>query len=254
MHPQNDLRARCQEHVRRLNTDERWELTAADIAAYAEQIAPHLATTSTDAQIETVTRYFHQEHKRIAALSDAQHPQHHTAWEWVGQEITRVLHVQRLTWSKDRSIEIDDLVQTVRVEVVRSIGSFRYNSSLRTWLHSTTLRRIRRYHRDGAAAKRPQNVADLEQALEVGVGWEHFADTVHGRLFLEKICTVLAQADDKRLARMLLLRTIDDLTIEDIGRQFHLHPSRVRALLSMARDLLKKDAELQHWLRQQEDK
>lgn len=254
MHPRNDLRARCQWHVRHLNAREQWNLTEADIAEYAEQIAQHLSTTSTDSQIETVARYFHQEHKLVTSLSNSQHLQHHTAWEWASQEITRALHVQGLAWSKDRSIEIDDLVQTVRVEIVRSLGHFRYSSSLRTWLQSITLRRIRRYHRDSAAAKRPQNVAGLEQALEVGIGWEDFEDGVRGRLLLEMIRTVLAQADDKRLAQILLLRAVDDKSAEDIGRQFELHPSRVRTLLSIARDLLKNDLSLQQWLHQEDDK
>lgn len=241
------LEERCHELIGELSRTRGWGLSQHQIAAYAGQILGRVPSHLLESQLEQVIGHYHADHLLVAALADPRSPDHAAAWIWVAQEITRATKIAGLAWSKDRAVEIEDLVQTVQAEVVRVLGSYHYASSLRTWLQSVTIRRLRRYHRDAAAAKRSGCLGPLGDAVEQPVEWVEFEPQVMAALLKNEIYRVLATSGDERYARIFHLRVVQDQSAEEIGAQFRLHASRVRVLFRFALTLLQEDPALRAW-------
>jgi RNA polymerase sigma factor (sigma-70 family) len=233
--------------LEQLNQRECWGLTGAQIDAYLEQLLPHMPTGLLAPQLEHIFRHYHTNHRLVAALRDRHSPNHEPAWCWVKHEIGRVMQFKRLEWSRDRAVEADDLVQTVQAELVRALGDYRFESSLRTWLQSVTVRRLQRFHRDGSAAKRTALPEPLEAADSQPLTWQSVEPEVLARALIDQINRVLDESGDRRLSHLFKLRIVDEQSAETIGKLFDLHPSRVRALLKLLRDLLRHDARLRTW-------
>ncbi|NTU83844.1 MAG: hypothetical protein HGA45_31470, partial [Chloroflexales bacterium] len=166
MFERDSLDVRCRKTIDELSRCAGWRLGPDQVEAYVAQILCQVPAAVLENQLEQVVGHFHADHQLVAALRDARSPAHAEAWAWVEREIARVTQVKGLAWSRDRAVEAGDLVQTVHAEVVRVIGDYHYASSLRTWLQSVTVRRLRRYHRDSSAAKRAVRPEPLEQAVE----------------------------------------------------------------------------------------
>jgi len=242
------LSQRCRSCVEDLNNREEWGLYEAARVAYAVEILSRVPASSLDRQLEQVVRYYHHEHARVATLTDADHPGHATAWQWVNDEIRRVAQVKRLGWSSDRAIELDDLVQAARIEIARAIGAYHFESTLRTWLQSVTARRLLRFHRDSLAEKRAGRPESLVDAEAVTVEWDDFEVRIRTKALCEQIDHILRTTGDTRLATIFRQKYIHDRSAEAIGSQFQLHPSRIRALLKQARAILAQDTGLRGWL------
>jgi RNA polymerase sigma factor (sigma-70 family) len=225
-----------------------WGLTSEQVETYVVQLLRHVPAHSLEAQMEQIVSYFHADHKQVAALTDQRSLEHRDAWAWVEREIARVAKIKGLSWSRDRIVEISDLVQTVVTEIVRSLGDYRFESSLRTWLHGVTVRRLRRFHRDSSAAKRAGQIEPIDAAAEQALEWGLSEQPIMASLLAAEITRVLSITGDKRYARIFLMHTVGDMSSNEIGQRLRLHPSRVRALLKIARDLLRQNPGLRSWV------
>lgn len=244
---QDSFELRCRACVADLSEREGWGLSETQIAAYAERIVSQAPATPLAIPLELVVRYFHRDHALYDALRDEDSPQHAPGWAWVQREITRTAQIKGLGWSRDRSVELDDLVQTVQAEVARALPDYRFASSLRTWLQSVTVRRLRRFHRDSLAAKRAVVPEPLEAASEQAFEWNELEHELMAGALLEEIARVLRAAGDPRYVTIVRLALVDDHTSQEIGERLRLHPSRVRALLKLARTHLREDTALRAW-------
>ncbi len=238
---------RCRALVSELSRRECWGLSDEQILAYADQIVHRIPGSSLSIQLEQLIRYFHVDHELHAALRNEHSPNHLAAWAWVQREVARTAQSKGLGWSRDRSVELSDLVQTVQAEVARALPDYRFESSLRTWLQGVTLRRLRRFHRDGAAAKRAVVPEPLEAASEHSVEWHDLEPEILAGALLAEITRVLKDSGDNRFVQIVQLSLVDDRTTREIGERVHLHASRVRVLLKIARTLLQEDAALRDW-------
>lgn len=247
MFNQESFLERCRALVVDLSRREGWGLSEEQILTYADQILQRIPGASHSNQLADVIRYFHFDHALDAALRDENSRDHLAAWAWVQREVARTAQRKGLEWSRDRSVELSDLVQTVQVEVARALPGYRFESSLRTWIQGITLRRLRRFHRDGAAAKRAIMPEPLEAANEHAVEWHDQEPEILARALQAEITRVLNEAGDNRLDQLVRLSLVNDRTAEEIGARVQLHASRVRALLKTARMLLQEDAALRDW-------
>ncbi len=247
MFEQDGIGIRCRAVTIALNQREQWGLTVQQLNVYIEQIIEQLLPDLLATQIEVAVRHFHADHAQVRTLRNQHSTDHIRAWGWVEREITRVIRFKNLAWSSDQSVELADLVQIAQAEVARSIGSYHYRSSLRTWLQSVTDRRIRRYHRDNAAAKRAAHLEPLEAAIEQPLLWGSFEPEIMASLLEAEIHRVLSTQGSERHAQIFRLRVINGLSAEQVGKQVKLHPSRVRTLLRHSQQLLQQDPGLRRW-------
>jgi RNA polymerase sigma factor (sigma-70 family) len=223
-----------------------WNLSNEQLDAYLSNLARLGLPPPLQPYCEQVLRYFHHDHPIMLALRDEEHADHQRAWAWVSEEIQRVARIKGLLWSGDRSVERTDLVQLVQAEVVRSLGEYRFESSLRTWLQSVTIRRLSRFHRDSGAAKRAVQLAPLEAVEQRPVD----DDVEHQALasaLVADVAHTLSTAKDKRMLQLFQLSMLADRSAEEIGERLQLHPSRVRALLKVLRELLASDERVAQW-------
>jgi RNA polymerase sigma factor (sigma-70 family) len=155
-----------------------------------------------------------------------------------------------MAWSDDAAIDVDDLSQIARIELLRSLGSYRYASRFSTWVTQVVIRSVRCAIRDGRALKRHGRSLSLDQpgVPDAAISVAEAPDSVSGaNLLAEQIDTVLSQSADARLARIFRLWAVADLSTAEIGALVKLHPSRVRALLLQARLALRQHPEIQTW-------
>lgn len=193
---------------------------------------------------------YHADHIIVAALRDADHPDHDSVWtRWCAQVIG-VLRRTGRGWSTDATLEIDDLAQAARIALLQALPTYRYRSRFSSWAFSV----VDRCGRDQLRAARAQRragdtvsldgVADASQPSDLSAAHEQSA---HARLLAERIAVVLSSHPDRRLAHIFHLWAVEDRTSAEIGQIVNLHESRVRALLKLARELLRADPELQDW-------
>lgn len=249
MTERESLRSRCHTCVEDLNRSESWGLDSAQITALTNQILEYvpLKSNETDLALTLAVQYFYHDGPQLRALRNAADPQHEEAWEWAAREITRIMQIKGLDWSRDRAVSPDDLVQIVQSELIHALADYRFESSLRTWIYSVTIRRLRRFHRDTSALKRKATLEPLDTAAEQPVEWEEIEPRVLASVLIDDINRVLALSGDTRYSYIFRSRVIAEQSTEEIGAKLQLHPSRVRALFKIARELLQKDSGMQGW-------
>lgn len=188
------------------------------------------------------------DHLLVAAARDPSSPDHDSAWNWITYEITRAVQFQGLHRSKDRAVEPVDLVQTVRIEVLRSLGDFRFQSSLRTWLQQVTLKRLIRFHRDSSAAKRSADLEPLDAAADYQGNGDNLEQQMMASVLATEIRRLLDQTGDPRYGLIFHLWVIDDRTSEEIGARIGLSSSYVRKLFQELRARLRESPQLRDWI------
>jgi RNA polymerase sigma factor (sigma-70 family) len=246
MSEQDDLGPRCRAVILMLNLRERWGLTDEEIDTYVEQITDQVPHAILATSLEIVASHFHADHKLVAALRNEQNPDHGAVWKKITSDITRIIRFKNLDRSPDRAVELTDVIQVAQVELARAIGNYHYKSSLRTWLQSVTIQRLRRYHRDNSAAKRSAQLEPLEDATEQVEG-ESIEPQIMASELEAEIQRKLSAQQGERVARIFHMRMIDELSAQEVGERVNLHPSRVRTLLRLALELLKNDADIRSW-------
>ena len=136
--------------------------------------------------------------------------------------------------------EAEEIAQEVFLRVHRSVGEFRGEAKLSTWLYAITSRLCLNRM---ASAERRHSRASPEALEDVPAG-----DT-GGGLEREEVTTALRQAiaalpEERRI--VVVLRDVEGLSYEEIARALDLEPGTVRSRLHRARLDLK--AKLERFL------
>jgi RNA polymerase sigma factor (sigma-70 family) len=229
-----------------------WGLSPAVRAHYALAVAGLCTSDATPADLNALVINYHLDHEVIEVLRNAAHSEHEPAWRvWMGQ-VVAILRAEGMAWSNDPTVDVEDLAQIARAEVVRALASYRYRSRASVWLYSVVARCIAKYIRDSRAQKRAQRPDSLyrqdgEVLPIVDERTEQPEAAARARLLLARIRAVLAAHPDGRLAAMFHLWAVEDRQVAEIGEHFGLHPSRVRALLKQAREALQQDDTIRDW-------
>ena len=239
----------CTRIVEALNVERDWHLTLAKEAAYVTAVAP-LAEIAGESTLQHLVENYHQDHVLVQALQDVSHPQHDAAWATVRANILPVLRYAGLAQSAHPSVDLEDIAQVALDELMKSVGTFRFESRFSTWSYMVVIRRGRRLLRDLAASKRSGTSVPLEYAEAIAASSSSATDpemVAAGRELSDLINAVLAEAGGPRLAHIFQLWFEEDLRLVDIGRQVGLGVARVSALLEQARQILRAHPDIQAW-------
>jgi RNA polymerase sigma-70 factor (ECF subfamily) len=237
----------CRQVVEQLNNQEGWQLDDATQEQYVREIVGRVSLDRLMRQAEHIVRHYHHDHGRVQALFDADRPEHIDAWAQVQRDILASAQRHNLATARDPAISRDDIIQIVQAEIVRALPSYRYESSLRTWIYSVTVRRLKRFLRDSIAGKRAVQAESISTLDYEPMDPESIEPIANARALMQQIEQILTHMDGPRTALIFRLHILHDRSAEDIGRYVHLHPSRVRALLVRARQILQADANISTW-------
>lgn len=227
--------------LRQRNNQGHHYLSEGELQALARELIAKLPAERLDAQLDAITGYCLNHHQQVRALLDPQDRDHHEQWQSLIRRIRMIARHRGFGQISDGAIDLEDLVQLVCAEVVTSLDNYYYESSLETWLHSVTLRRLRRFQRDQGAAKRSAEREPLDAAEELPDPQAHHDARVFAAELLARIeAILLREKRGKRLYQIFVLRVLEDRSTEEIGALIHLHPSRVRVLLNAAREALRR--------------
>ena len=192
---------------------------------------------------------YHEDHQQVEVLKNPQHPQHDAYWKEMEQFIMAILRHRFKDASKDRAIELDDLLQEALIELNSSIQNFAYASRLSTWIYSLVLRTAKRKIRDSRAIKRTfhrfdKHIDDLaadnqEPPSPLGEP-EPEADL---KALLAMMRDLVQQQQRAHMDAVLNL-IIQGYSASEIGKLLDVHSSWVRRLLRDIRTLLKDDPEI----------
>jgi RNA polymerase sigma factor (sigma-70 family) len=236
--------------VQQLNEELGWGLSSEEQQTYSAHIDIYLSDMYTEPRLRALIICYHQDHALVQALRDNQHGAYNEAWQIWMTQVVAIVKRAGLAWSSDAAVDLDDLVQIARVEIVRSIASFQYQSRFSTWAYRVVVQSVQRYIRDSQALKRtihPDSLDYLPEHAAPNYHGDYLEAHVDGSLLLERIMTFLAAQPDTRLARIFHLWAVNDRSTEEIGRLIQLSPARTRALLAQARVLLRDHPDIRQW-------
>lgn len=240
---------RCRQLIAESDEQLGWSLGPSAREHYAAVLAP-LLDGLPEERWPAVAANYHTDHNIVAALRAADHPDHNHAWtRWCAQVIG-VLRRSGRGWPEDGVLTIDDLAQTARLALAQALPGYRYRSRFSSWAYSVIERSARDQLRAAHAQRRSGSTTSLDSLAEASQPSDLSAaheQSAHARLLAERIAVVLDAHPDRRLARIFHLWAVEDRTSAEIGMIVNLHESRVRALLKLARALLRADPELQEW-------
>jgi RNA polymerase sigma factor (sigma-70 family) len=250
-----DTFSRCLHTIHRMNLELGWHLSEAEQHTYATNMAKVVGEDCRGEKLKFAVSYYHDDHSLVEALQDEQNPYHVDAWQQVEQRVRQILVARHLDWSSDAQYEFEDLVQIALVELVRSLKGFRYACHFSTWAYKVITDSVRRTMRDSRARKRAIRPDSLDQseglrknAYQIAAPQsEQPANLVDVRELRKLAIRLLQQHKDKRLHVVFYLYFVDDRSIEEIGEQICLHPSRTRTLLMQARLLVRDSPDIQEW-------
>lgn len=241
--------ARCLAVIRERNAALRWRLDDETVQQYAQNLAAHISDHTTDDMLSDMAVNYRLDHGVVAALRAHAHPEHEAQWAQWMQQVLVVLRSAGLHWADDPAISEDDLAQIARAELVRALPAYRYQSRFSTWAYGVVVQIVKRYLRDRRALKRAARPESLdtvaESALPAGLGQAEAA--AQSASLLAAINAVLGEHPDGRLRQIFHLWAVEDRRVAEIGALIHLHPSRVRALLALARTLLSEHPDIRAW-------
>ncbi|NCC34655.1 MAG: sigma-70 family RNA polymerase sigma factor, partial [Chloroflexia bacterium] len=136
----------CRQIISACNQQYGWQLDAFTYEYYVHALIPFISTAPPERQSMVVLHY-HLDHRMVAALRDAQHPAHYETWVQWSQQVVGVLRRAGIDWSRDGSLELDDLAQIARADLAQALPSYRYQSRFLSWAYSVVVRSAHRYLR-----------------------------------------------------------------------------------------------------------
>jgi RNA polymerase sigma factor (sigma-70 family) len=246
----DDFHGRLHHLITTLNAEHAWALVPHDEERYFAALAPLLAGLPSE-QWAAVVANFHADHDLVAALRDERHPDHGPAWERYAGQVLGILRRAGRDWSRDGAVGVDDLAQIARAELVRALPGYRYRSRFSTWAFTVVSRCARDQIRFASTLRRSGATVSLhalDEAAEPPDPQELHERAARARLLAERIAAVLDTHPDRRLRPIFHLSAVEERTSAEIGALVNLHESRVRALLKLARELLRADPEIRAWL------
>lgn len=241
---------RCRTIVATLSAERVWGLGPEEQQRYADSVQKYAPPGCSDEKLRQIVVHFQADHALVEALRDQMHPGYNDAWrDWMKQVIV-MLHRAGLNWSSDAAIDADDLVQVARLELARSLDTFRYGSKLSTWTYQVVIQSVRRYLRNCRASKRSGPTLSLDQMLrqeEMIASPDDPEQAATASALADLANAILSRHPDARLAQIFRLWALGNLSTEEIGPLIRLHPSRVRRLLHLARRMLQEHRAIQQW-------
>ncbi len=146
-------------------------------------------------------------------------------------------YVRRMTRDHDA---VEDIVQETFVAAWRQIGTFRQESSIRTWLFAICARKVV----DSQRIKRALPIDDrLIEPADTAAASDPFAVASNAE-FLDALETALAELPARQRA-VWILREIEELTFPQIATILNLSPDGARGHHHRARTTLQQ--RLQRW-------
>jgi RNA polymerase sigma-70 factor, ECF subfamily len=131
--------------------------------------------------------------------------------------------------------DVDDLVQSVFLEFLSSIGSFRHDSSLATWLYTIARRVVYRSIRTESRRRRKHRaVAEVTQASGWSQGDPDALRRAEARSQLRVVSEVLASMDE-RYRMVWVLREMEGLGNDQIAEILDVRLPTVRTRYFRAR-------------------
>ncbi|PDW03007.1 RNA polymerase sigma factor [Candidatus Viridilinea mediisalina] len=246
----------CRHIVRHCDQQYAWGLDAITCEYYVRTLTPLMRVVAPERRAMLVVHY-HLDHRIVAALRDVNHPAHHDLWAQWSRKVLAVLRRSGLDWSHDSSIELDDLVQVALGELAQALPNYRYQSRFLSWAYSVIVRTAHRHlrtfntrHHVGSHV----SLERLEEAPPTEALKPHHEETTHARLLAARVHALLAAHNDARLLPIFRLWALEQYTSAEIGALVDLHESRVRALLNMARTVLREDPSIQQWRAASDDR
>lgn len=239
MEDETAILARYRRLIAELNSAQQLGLDPDTQTAYAAALLPHYQPHASDQQLQCQLRYYHEEHGRVAALADSDHPDHAAEWHEVMDYSMRIIHCRQLVRRYQLLLTDEDLLQIAMEALARSLASYHYYARFTTWLHNIVTRSARKANRDQQASKRDGNPASLDAHL----GWDHQPDRgydqaatlIHAHELAQLVHAALGH--DQRLRTIFWLRH-NGWKLAEIGQRVRLSSSQVDVLLGKARRLV----------------
>lgn len=241
-----DLHQRCLQSLRQRNAQERQPRSEDTLSTIANELIAQIPARQLGRLTDTTIAYYLTYQPQVRSLLDPSQPDHHEQWQVAFRRIRYIARLHGFGETGDSAVELADIVQTIAGEFHLSLTRYSYESTLETWLHSVTIRQLYRFRRNRGAAKRSAIYEPFERAELVpdpGADEAH----IHAAELAKQIKLILErQKDGKRLAQVFLLHALADQSAETIGKLIGRHPSRVRALISIAREVLRRELDQDH--------
>ena len=133
----------------------------------------------------------------------------------------------------DRGVA-EDLLQETLLEVVRSASDYRGEAAVSTWMCAIARRRLARHY------ERERRVAVTESRLRLVVPDEAAADEIERR---DEVTRALGRLPALH-RQVLVLKYLDQLSVQQIADQVGRSAVQVQSLLQRARDGLRRELEV----------
>jgi RNA polymerase sigma factor (sigma-70 family) len=225
-----------------LNVEAQWE--------YSASLPQYLPENCSDSQLRAVALHYHLDHTLVQALLQREHAVHDAAWHLWMSQVMPILRHAGLAWSDDSAIDLEDLAQVARAELVQALPSFRYASRFSTWAYQVIVQSTQRYIRDRRALKRaghPDSLERLEAEEQPVIDTERPDAEAEARVLAALIDSILGAQPDQRFTAIFRLWAQHDMRVEEIGQRVRLSPSQVRVLLKRIRQLLRQHPAITTW-------
>jgi len=141
-----------------------------------------------------------------------------------------------------------DVVQEVFLKIFRNIGTFRSQSSLKTWIYRIAVNEVHNYRRWFFRHRRQEIVLEDE-----GEGGKNFGDTVPDRVRSPYDCALDGEKRvmiEEALARInpmfraaVVLRDVEDLSYEEIADILDISLGTVKSRITRGRDAMRRQLE-----------
>lgn len=165
MEDETAILARYRALVAELNSAQQLGLDTNTQAAYAAALLSHYQPHTSDQQLLSQLRYYHEEHGRVAALADSAHPHHEAEWREITDYSMRIIHARQLVRQHQLLLTDEDLLQIAIEALTRSLASYHYHARFTTWLYNIVTRSAHKANRDQQAGKRAGKPASLDAQI-----------------------------------------------------------------------------------------
>ena len=194
-----------------------------------------------------------EDRRWMAALLDETHIDHNRRWREAETYIHNVVaHWCFAAGAGRASAKVEDLQSACMEAISKSLGSFRHDSALTTWMHSVILLRLKKYLRDTGRQKRdPRRTIRLEEshlAHATAPDNEDPASLVIGNELLLRIEAELRAHTNKHIYTVFMLIAIQRRRGTEVAAMLDISQPHVSNLLREARSLLRRSPALRPWL------
>ncbi|MGH9431963.1 MAG: RNA polymerase sigma factor [Terriglobia bacterium] len=136
-----------------------------------------------------------------------------------------------VVYSIGDSLQAQDVVQTIFLNVFRGLGSFRFQSSLATWIYRIAHNECQNHHRTRRTAQVPLE-AILGSHDEIDI--KPISDEQHAHREREIILQETLMQLPFKMREVVVLRYIEGFSYEEMGRVLRCAPGTVASRLSRA--------------------